>query len=89
LDCNPNKKYSSSIAQITKNSTSSFYPNPVESEINFNFIAQKNIVEIYDMMGRKRLSEIVSDKKISIGDLAKGMYWIQINEEPPLKMMKK
>ena len=89
LDCNPNKKYSSSIAQITKNSTSSFYPNPVESEINFNFIAQKNIVEIYDMMGRKRLSEIVSDKKISIGDLPKGMYWIQINEEPPLKMMKK
>jgi alpha/beta superfamily hydrolase len=89
LDCNPNKKYSSSIAQITKNSTSSFYPNPVESEINFNFIAQKNIVEIYDMMGRKMLSEIVSDKKISIGDLPKGMYWIQINEEPPLKMMKK
>jgi alpha/beta superfamily hydrolase len=89
LDCNPNKKYSSSIAQITKNSTSSFYPNPVESEINFNFIAQKNIVEIYDMMGRKRLSEIVSDKKISIGDLPKGIYWIQINEEPPLKMMKK
>lgn len=89
LDCNPNKKYSSSIAQITKNSTSSFYPNPVENEINFNFTTQKNIVEIYDMMGRKRLSEVVSGKKISIGELPKGMYWIQINEEPPLKMMKK
>lgn len=89
LDCNPNKKYSSSIAQITKNNSSSFYPNPVENEINFNFIAPKNIVEIYDMMGRKRFSEVVSGKKISLGELPKGIYWIQINQEPPIKIMKK
>jgi hypothetical protein len=88
LDCNPNKKYSSSIAQIAQKNTVSFYPNPIENEINFNFISQKNNVSIYDMMGKKWLSETVLNNKMNLEALPKGIYWIQINDDIPMKMIK-
>ncbi len=89
LDCNPNKKYSSSIVQTAKNNKHTFYPNPVENEIYFNFEKPRNTISIYDMMGKQLLQETITDKKMNLDMLPQGIYWIQINEESPLKMIKK
>jgi hypothetical protein len=40
------------------------------------------------MMGKKWLSETVLNNKMNLEALPKGIYWIQINDDIPMKMIK-
>lgn len=88
LDCNPNKKYTSGISSFSAQNKTTFYPNPVTDAINFNSKLSKNKVAIYDMYGKNIKTEEVDDKKMDLTDLTKGIYWIQINDDTPMKIIK-
>ena len=58
----------------------SVYPNPSKNEIMINgLLSQNAIVEILDQGGRVLKS--TSDTKISIADLAEGMYIVRVNDQ--------
>ncbi|MCX7729155.1 MAG: T9SS type A sorting domain-containing protein [Bacteroidia bacterium] len=52
------------------------YPNPVDDKLYIDGIENNDVVEIYDVMGRKILN--VSEKVIPTSKLANGLYWIRI-----------
>lgn len=63
------------------------FPNPSSSILNINIthhkITNNNSIEIYDMQGKsvKRISSINSENSISVSELAKGQYIINLMDK--------
>ena len=63
----------------------SIYPNPANGEQNFVYLTSKlnstKHIEIYNVLGKRIFSIYLSDKKLNISNLNKGVYILKITEE--------
>jgi hypothetical protein len=71
------------IDQINNNSTLLIYPNPAKNLISINYTGFKKI-DILDLNGRTIKTVSTSDKSISISDINRGEYIINIYSENKL-----
>ncbi|MDD4703734.1 MAG: S8 family peptidase [Bacteroidales bacterium] len=55
------------------------YPNPVKDFISFSSSENINLVEIFDLFGRKQISKKGNTKQLDVSSLKKGMYILSIN----------
>lgn len=77
----------SSIAKL------SFYPNPTKDVLNIDNIIDIENVNIYDLSGKKVLTQNFNSKKVSVNvsSLAKGTYMVRVaskNSAKTIKMIK-
>ncbi len=72
----------SSMNEITKSNSINIYPNPATSEITLTNIRKENIVKIYDVLGalQKEIKLTSSEQTISISELKKGIYFLELND---------
>lgn len=70
----------------------SFYPNPVNNELNIVFPSNGNQLEfsIYNQLGQEVLHEAIQDdnKQIDVSELATGIYLIKLSTENTSKTFK-
>lgn len=67
----------------------SIYPNPVKNVLNFNGAKDISKVEVYNVAGQKIKSvEKLSDNKIELSNLTKGVYIIKANIDGVVKSFK-
>jgi hypothetical protein len=64
------------------------YPNPVSDILNISVISAENDFEIYNATGQKVSSGKISDRKVDVSQLLKGVYFIQINDKGKLNKLK-
>ena len=60
------------------------YPNPVNGRLYIETLTQTQTIEIYDIYGRRQVSEIMSRQgnlTIDVSDLNNGIYFVKINTE--------
>ena len=60
--------------------TITIYPNPTEEFLSFNKPLNAEI-EIYDCSGRLQKTTILTDTRIDVSDLPKGIYYLMIGTE--------
>nr|WP_256333793.1 T9SS type A sorting domain-containing protein [Epilithonimonas sp. FP105] len=81
-------KESLATSDINKNNVS-IYPNPVKNVLNFNGAKNISKVEVYNVAGQKvRSVENLSDNKIELSNLTKGIYIIRANIDGLVKSFK-
>ncbi len=68
----------------------SLYPNPVKDRITINGITTNTTIEVYDIMGKSILSEVINPNHntIDLSNLSKGFYVLHIKEESNTKGIK-
>lgn len=67
---------------ITSASNFEMYPNPANDYINFNSTARVNSIQIFDLSGRKIVSDNVESTSGNIKlNIDRGVYVVQINSE--------
>lgn len=64
------------------------YPNPVSDILNISGLSEENDFEIYNAIGQKVISGKISDRKVDVSQLLKGVYFIQINDKGKLDKFK-
>lgn len=64
------------------------YPNPVSDILNISGLSEENDFEIYNAIGQKVISGKISDRKVNVSQLLKGVYFIQINDKGKLDKFK-
>ncbi len=76
-----------SINEINKNTGGNIYPNPASELLNISGISG-NEFEIYNVAGQKVCSGKISDQKVDVYDLTKGVYFIQIKDKENVTRLK-
>lgn len=78
------------IVKYAKSEKIEFYPNPAKNFLNIKFKTENSVIEIFDLSGRKRISQIAqsTDEKIDISDLDKGIYILKTIEGKEVKTAK-
>ena len=74
---NTNIVLSNTVFESAK--TISFYPNPVKDILIIENIEKDTLVEIYSILGSKVKSEKITNSKIDVSTLGKGIYILKIN----------
>lgn len=64
------------------------YPNPTNGIINFSSSLLGGHIEIFDLQGRKRISEQIYGIQMNLKELGKGIYIVKINSNGQLKTEK-
>ena len=80
------------VNEAKENLSINIYPNPVSDILNISGISQETDFEIYNAAGQKVNSGKVSDNKVNVHKLLKGIYFIKIKDrgkENRLKFLKK
>lgn len=81
-----------STSESNKNKEITIYPNPVSDVLNVSGISSETDFEIYNAVGQMVNSGKISDSKVNVQQLIKGVYFIQFKEKreiKPLKFIKK
>ncbi|WP_415328312.1 GEVED domain-containing protein [Chryseobacterium sp. MMS23-Vi53] len=76
-----------SVNELNKNKEGSIYPNPTSDILNISGISG-NEFEIYNSVGQKVMQGKISDEKVNVHDLTKGVYFIQIKEKNNVTRLK-
>ena len=91
------KKSNGAISQLwsSKQHTMSLFPNPASEELFFNHptgFKKNDILKLYDLQGKViktiQLSEDDTQKRIHIGDMTDGLYFLQYATKTGLKLIK-
>ena len=81
-----------STNETNKNKEVNIFPNPVSDILNIAGISSESDFEIYNANGQKVFAGRISDNKVNVHQLLKGVYFIQIKDktkENRLKFIKK
>lgn len=70
------------------NSQLAIYPNPATNVLNISSSDEVTGVEVFDLAGRKVMSEMGNVNVISLNNLAKGVYTIRVNTVNGLQVQK-
>ena len=76
-----------SVNEINKDKNGSIYPNPTSDILNISGISG-NEFEIYNTVGQKVREGKISDQKVNVHDLVKGVYFIQIKDKEEITRLK-
>ncbi len=78
------------IMGINDNGENNFdaFPNPARNELLLRYSAETAYLEIYSLTGTLVRSEIITDHKVSVDDLVKGVYFFKVNTDKQSKTMK-
>lgn len=57
------------------------YPNPTSDYLNIKSVKGITLISVYDMSGRLLINSKLSDSKIDVSKLQKGMYIIKLHTE--------
>jgi len=74
--------------EIQKNPAQNIYPNPVLDILNISGVSSQADFEIYNATGQKMSSGKISDNKVNVHQLLKGIYFIQINDKGKTSRLK-
>lgn len=70
-----------------------YYPNPINTELNIeNESGKINVIRIHTITGKELFNQSYNNTpliKINVEDYAKGMYFVTINKETVIKILKK
>lgn len=82
-DCNLN------TIDFNKDFNVTIYPNPTQNILNINSEQIIKAISVYDLMGKKVNINQVSNSKVDVSNLAKGLYVLKIvSEKNDIKIMK-
>ena len=76
----------------TKNTSINIYPNPVSSILTINGVNENAEISVFDLYGKKVLSQKTNSNTIDVSDLSEGIYIVNItseNETVNYKIIKK
>ncbi|MCY0978130.1 GEVED domain-containing protein [Chryseobacterium wangxinyae] len=76
------------VNEIEKNKEINICPNPVSDIINISGISSETDFEIYNAAGQKVSSGKISDGKVNVHQLLKGIYFININNKEKTNRLK-
>ena len=76
-----------STNEMTKNKEGSIYPNPTSDILNISGISG-NEFEIYNAIGQKVSGGKISDQKVNVHELTKGVYFISIKDKENITRLK-
>jgi hypothetical protein len=76
-----------STNEMTKNKEGSIYPNPTSDILNISGISG-NEFEIYNAVGQKVSRGKISDQKVNVHELTKGVYFISIKDKENITRLK-
>lgn len=65
------------------------YPNPCDGYLYFSGITEKSEIKILDVLGRVVLNEVmdIQTSVVSVKELPEGIYWLIVNEYPPIQII--
>ncbi|MBP1645793.1 MAG: hypothetical protein H6Q16_1368 [Bacteroidetes bacterium] len=66
------------LKEIKEDIKFEIYPNPAKDVLNINSTKDVNLIEIFDMLGRKQISKMGNHKQIDVSSLKRGMYIMSI-----------
>lgn len=66
------------LKEIKEDVKFEIYPNPAKDVLNINSTKDVNLIEIFDMLGRKQISKTGNQKQIDVSSLKRGMYIMSI-----------
>lgn len=66
------------------------YPNPVANELNISLNAPDSKISIYNCSGQKLIEKVATENiaKINVASLAKGIYFVKVNNGESVKFIK-
>lgn len=67
------------LEEIDDNLTFEIYPNPTKDVLNINSSRNIDLIEIFDLLGRKQISMKGTHKQIDLSPLNRGMYVLSIS----------
>lgn len=78
------------VAHVATNSEFNVYPNPAHNEVNIESAITVGTYRITDQLGKVVLTGNISSNKtvISLSELSAGLYFLNINEAQPIKLIK-
>ena len=82
-------QYTNLSVQNLQNSNLKIYPNPVSDVIFIENVRTNSLVKIIDVSGKIVLEKKLSGNSIDVKSLSKGIYFIEIEGNKPLKFIKK
>lgn len=79
----------SGVPAVSSNSIK-VYPNPVVNELNISLNAANSRISIYNISGQKLMEKMTRENnaKINFSNLAKGVYFVKVNDGKSLKFIK-
>lgn len=78
-----------SLDENNQNSTIELFPNPSSSSITINGVNGKQLLEVYNVSGKKMREIIVSENEIiNIEFLSRGVYFIKLENSLPVRLVK-
>lgn len=79
----------SGVATVKGNAIS-VYPNPVVDELNISLNAANSKISIYNALGQKLMEKVANGNlaKVNVANLAKGVYFVKVNDGASLKFIK-
>lgn len=85
------RKFANSLSiDKVNNPNLTVFPNPSYDFININNLTQQSDFEIFDLLGKKITTGVISiNKKIDITELSKGIYLLKIKKFNTFKIIKK
>ena len=58
-----------------------FYPNPASTQLTFVGNVEGEVVQIFDVLGREHLNEVIVKNKLAVDKLDSGLYFLKINSQ--------
>ena len=58
-----------------------FYPNPASTQLTFVGNVEGEVVQIFDVLGREHLNEVIVKNKLAVDKLDSGLYFLKIKSQ--------
>ena len=58
-----------------------FYPNPASTQLTFVGNVEGEVVQVFDVLGREHLNEVIVKNKLAVDKLDSGLYFLKIKSQ--------